>query len=180
MKFAIKPMMYLIMLKCLFFNIEVTLPLWCLLLLPQMRTAKSISSTLKHFLKRFLFSFLFFITFFFFCYEKADVLKLQVTENQQYMLRGWNLIFTISWSKEKCLPSDPGHEVETRVVIGPGWGSCHSSEPHALWFSIRDFPDISNSPPTWYKRQNKYEIHRYCITLHWLYNHHIRQLLWIP
>ena len=123
MKFAIKPaMMYLTILKHLFFNIEVTLPLRCLLFLPQMRIAKTISSPFKHFLKRFL-SFSFprlHYYFFFFCYEKADVLKLQVTENQQYMLKGWNLIFMISWSNEKCLPSDPGHEVGTHVVTGPG------------------------------------------------------------
>lgn len=67
--------MYLIMLKCLFFNIKVTLPLWCLLLLPQMRTAKSISLTFKHFLKRFLSSFLFFIIIIFFLLWKSRCSK---------------------------------------------------------------------------------------------------------
>lgn len=114
-------MMYLAILKHLFFNIEVTLPLWCLLFLPQMRIAKTISSPFKHFLKRFLsFSFPCLHYYFFFLLWKADVLKLQATGNQQYMLKGWNLIFMISWSNEKCSPVTLGHEVGTYVVTGPG------------------------------------------------------------
>lgn len=180
MKFAIKAaMMYLITLKHLLFIIEVTLPLWCLLLLPHMSAAKSISSTFKHFLRRFL-SFFFPLLHYFSLLWKSRCSKVQVTENQQYMLKGWNLIVTISWSNEKCLPGDPGHEVGPHVANGPGWGSCHLSETRTLWVSIRDFPDISNSPSTWYKSQNKYEIPPYCITFHWLYHCHIRQLLWIP
>jgi hypothetical protein len=48
---------------------------------------QSISVTFETVFKRFL-AFFFHDLHHFFCYEKADVLKLQVTENQQYKLKG--------------------------------------------------------------------------------------------
>lgn len=132
MKFAIKPaMMYLIILKHLFFNIEVTLPLWCLLFLPQMRIAKTISSAFKHFLKRLL-SFSFprhYYFFFFFLLWKSRCSKAtsnwkpaihaqRLKPNIYDKLIQWEMSpqWPWSWSGNPC-----GH--------WPWWDSCHLSEP---------------------------------------------------
>ena len=131
MKFAIKPaMMYLAILKHLFFNIEVTLPLWCLLFshkweLPKL-SAHHLNTSLRDF---FLSLFLVFITIFFFllwksrCFKatsnwKPAIYAQRLKPNIYDKLIQWEMSpqWPWSWSGNPC-----GH--------WPWWDSFHLSEP---------------------------------------------------